>query len=133
MAEPLAIDDSIDAVPGRSPGAARFVMRAATALLAISALALLLLIALDVAASPVNPWRIALATLGLLGLAGTAFGLHFTRRRLSRMRELMQSICDEGRDAIFVKDLDSRYRFANITTASLFGRKAADVIGLRDD
>jgi len=133
MAEPLAIDDSIDAVPGRSPGAARLAMRAAAALLALSALALLLLIALDIALSPVNLWSFALAALGLLGLAGAAFGLHLTRRRLNRMRELMQSICDEGRDAIFVKDLDSRYRFANITTASLFGRKAADVIGLRDD
>lgn len=133
MAEPLAIDDSIDAVPGRSPGAARLAMRAAAVLLALSALALLLLIALDIALSPVNLWRIALATIGVLGLAGAAFGLHLTRRRLGRMRELMQSICDEGRDAIFVKDLDSRYRFANITTASLFGRKASDVIGLRDD
>ena len=133
MAEPLAIDDSIDAVPGRSSGAARLAMRAATALLALSGLALLLLIALDVAFSPVNFWGVALAAAGVLGLAGAAFGLHLTRRRLSRMRELMQSICDEGRDAIFVKDLDSRYRFANITTASLFGRKAVDVIGLRDD
>lgn len=133
MAEPLAIDDSIDAVPGRSPGAARLAMRAAAVLLALSALALLLLIALDIALSPVNLWRIALATIGVLGLAGAAFGLHLTRRRLGRMRELMQSICDEGRDAIFVKDMDSRYRFANITTASLFGRKASDVIGLRDD
>src|SRR5690242_12610357 len=126
MAEPLAIDDSIDAVPGRSPGAARLAMRAAAVLLALSALALLLLIALDIALSPVNLWRIALATIGVLGLAGAAFGLHLTRRRLGRMRELMQSICDEGRDAIFVKDLDSRYRFANITTASLFGRKRSE-------
>jgi diguanylate cyclase (GGDEF)-like protein/PAS domain S-box-containing protein len=133
MADPIAIDDSIDAVPGRSPRAARLVMRAAAALLALSALALLLLIALDVAYSPVSFWRIVLAAIGVAGLAGAAFGLHLTRRRLSRMRELMQSICDEGRDAIFVKDLDSRYRFANITTASLFGRKAVDVIGLRDD
>ena len=133
MAEPLAIDDSLDAVPGRSRGAARLAMRAATVLLALSALALLLLIALDIALNPINFWRIALAAFGLLGLAGAAFGLHLTRRRLCRMRELMQSICDEGRDAIFVKDLDSRYRFANITTASLFGRKAVDVIGFRDD
>jgi diguanylate cyclase (GGDEF)-like protein/PAS domain S-box-containing protein len=133
MAEPLAIDDSLDAVPGRSRAAVRLAMRAATVLLALSALALLLLIALDIALNPFNFWRIALAVCGLLGLAGAAFGLHLTRRRLCRMRELMQSICDEGRDAIFVKDLDSRYRFANITTASLFGRKAVDVIGFRDD
>ena len=133
MAETPAIDDSIDAVPGRRPGTARWAMRLAIPSLVVGALALLLLIALDFAQLPLNGWRILLISGGVLGLAGAAFGLAMTRRRLRRMRELMQSICDEGRDAIFVKDMDSRYRFANITTASLFGRKAADVIGLRDD
>ncbi|HEX7129789.1 MAG TPA: PAS domain S-box protein [Rhodanobacteraceae bacterium] len=133
MAETPAIDDSIDAVPGRRSGTARLVMRAAFLLLGMGALALLLPIALDFALLPINAWRIALVAVGVAGLVGAGIGLHMTRRRLRRMRELMQSICDEGRDAIFVKDLDSRYRFANITTASLFGRKAADVIGLRDD
>src|SRR5690348_1056969 len=133
MAETPAIDDSIDAVPGRRPGTARWAMRLAIPSLAVGGLALLLLIALDFAQVSLSAWRIVLIAIGVLGLVGAGLGLYMTRGRLRRMRELMQSICDEGRDAIFVKDLDSRYRFANITTASLFGRKAADVIGLRDD
>ncbi|MBS0430956.1 MAG: PAS domain S-box protein, partial [Proteobacteria bacterium] len=32
-----------------------------------------------------------------------------------------------------VKDAQSRYRFANVTTASLYGRRAAELIGMRDD
>lgn len=133
MAKMAAIDDSIDAVPGHQSAAARLSMRIATVLLAIGALSLMLLVALDSAQLAINFWRIVLAGLGVLGIAGAWLGLHMVQRRLRRIRELMQSICDEGRDAIFVKDLGSRYRFANITTASLFGRKAADVIGLRDD
>lgn len=133
MAETLAIDDTIDTVPGRKPGVARLAMRIAVPLLAVGGVALLLAVVLDGAQLPINGWRIMLVAVGILGLLGAWFGLQMTRRRLRRVRELMQSVCDEGRDAIFVKDLDSRYRFANTTTASLFGRKAADVIGLRDD
>ncbi|MDQ2971666.1 MAG: PAS domain S-box protein [Pseudomonadota bacterium] len=133
MAETPAIDDTLDAVPGRKSGAARLVVYIAEPLLGLGALALLLLIALDSAYRPISVERILLCLLGVLGLLGAWLGLHMTRRRLRRLRELMQSICDEGRDAIFVKDRDSRYLFANITTASLFGRKAVDVIGLRDD
>jgi len=133
VAETPAIDDSIDAVPGRKSGAARWCMGLAVPALSLGGFALLLLVALDSAQSPFTAWRIALIALGVLALFAAWLGLMMTRRRLRRLRELMQSICDEGRDAIFVKDLDSRYRFVNITTASLFGRKAADVIGLRDD
>lgn len=133
MAETPAIDDTLDAARGRKSRVARLVVRVAEPLLGVGALALLILIALDSAHRPFDAARAILITAGVLGLLGAWLGLYMTRRRLRRLRELMQSICDEGRDAIFVKDRDSRYLFANITTASLFGRKAADVIGLRDD
>lgn len=133
MAETPAIDDTLDAVPGRRSRLARMCMRAAMPLLAVGGVALLLVVALDSTSVPINAWRILLVALGVASLLAGGFGLAMIRLRLRRMRELMQSICDEGRDAIFVKDRDSRYLFANITTASLFGRKAVDVIGMRDD
>jgi len=133
VAETPAIDETIDAAPGRKPGPSRWLMRLATPLLALGGLALLAIVIFDGAQSSFNLWQIALLVAGVLALMGAWFGMAMTHRRLRRMRELMQSICDEGRDAIFVKDTNSRYRFANVTTASLFGRKAAEVIGMRDD
>ena len=133
MAETPAIDETIDAAPGRKSGPGRWCMRLAAPLLGLGALALAMVVVLDNVQAPIVLWRIVLAVAGMLALLVAGVGFALTWRRLRRLRELMQSICEEGRDAIFVKDTQSRYRFANVTTASLFGRRATELIGMRDD
>jgi PAS domain S-box-containing protein len=46
---------------------------------------------------------------------------------------LARSIADSSDDAIFAKDLEGRYRYANPATLGVFGRSAGEVIGHRDD
>ncbi len=73
-----------------------------------------------------------LALAGLLALAGTGLLLVWILAGLRRLAELAQLLCERSHDPVFVKDAAHRYRFLNDAAAALCGRRAADLIGLRD-
>lgn len=45
---------------------------------------------------------------------------------------LLQAVIEETTDAVFVKDLQRRYKFINATTARIFGRAKEEIIGCDD-
>ena len=73
-----------------------------------------------------------LALIGLLALTGTGLLVLLILSGLRRLAELTQLLCERSHDPVFVKDATHRYRFLNDAAAALCGRRAADVIGLRD-
>ena len=76
MAETPAIDETIDAAPGRKPGPSRWLMRLATPLLALGGLALLAIVIFDGAQSHDTARTIVgMIVMGLLWLAIDQFYL----------------------------------------------------------
>ncbi len=53
-------------------------------------------------------------------------------RRLADQTRLVDSISATTDDAIFLKDADGVYRFANRATSEIIGRPADEILGLRD-
>lgn len=73
-----------------------------------------------------------LSLVGLLALTGTGLLLVLILSGLRRLAELTQLLCERSHDPVFVKDAAHRYQFLNEAAAALCGRRAADVVGLRD-
>jgi diguanylate cyclase (GGDEF)-like protein/PAS domain S-box-containing protein len=73
-----------------------------------------------------------MALVGLLALTGTGLLLVLILSGLRRLAELTQLLCERNHDPVFVKDAAHRYRFVNEAAAALCGRRAVDVVGLRD-
>jgi len=56
-----------------------------------------------------------------------------TELALRETEERFRAIFETARDCIFVKDLDLRYTHVNPAMAALFGREAAELVGVTDD
>ncbi len=80
-----------------------------------------------------------LAALALLFLSAVATTFWQRRRVRERTRELKVSegklsvILDNVGAYIYIKDQELRYQYVNHKVAEMFGRPAADVVGMRDD
>ncbi len=121
----------LDAVPGIR-GSVRVHGWTGILLLIVAAAILAVLVFPDEIPVDAVVLRTVLAVCGLLALSAAGLVLYLLRARLGRLAELAQVICEQDRDPVFVKDRESRYVFANTAAASLVGRRAEDVIGLRD-
>jgi PAS domain S-box-containing protein len=81
-------------------------------------------------------WAVVLVTVSFAAAAGRMFvvqnQLLISSREFEKSLALLQGITEGTTDAIFVKDLQGRYRMMNSSGARFLGRQAEDVIG-KDD
>jgi diguanylate cyclase (GGDEF)-like protein/PAS domain S-box-containing protein len=121
----------LDAVPG-TRGSVRLHGWLGLLLLVVAAAIVAVLVIPGAVPPEATTARAVLSACALLALGGAAVVLYLLRLRLGRLGELTQLICEQGRDPVFVKDRECRYVFANTAAANLSGRRAGDVLGLRD-
>jgi two-component system, cell cycle sensor histidine kinase and response regulator CckA len=81
-------------------------------------------------------WSVFLVTVSFAGASGRLFVVHrqllHSSEELEKNLTLLQGITEGTTDAVFVKDLQGRYRMMNSAGARLLGRTVEEVIGKND-